>query len=535
MMLYLCDVTCQVGFTCFRQIVMMRIYLMVVSLGLVWNAFSRQDPVLMRINGKDVLRSEFEYSYNKDKALLAPECATPEKYVERFVDFKLKVAAAESAGLDTVLVFREKVEDYRNRLIKSYLTDTVVAEREARRLHGRITSGRRAGQVCVSQIFKYLPQNVSASVQRNVVARMDSIYEYLRNNQASEVFDACVRRFSDEKQAFWVRRLQMPVEFEDVVFDLPVGEVSQPFFTPQGIHIVKVIERMEAPSFDEVRNKTAEAHHHSMDLGAIAQVEKLKREYQYIPDETGMNELINTGQTERALFVLAGKSYTGNDFARFATAYPAGVRRQLEAFVMKTLLDYENTRLEQKYPDLRYLVQDYGNRLLTEEITAREILRRAVADEVGLRTYFEKHRSDYQWKERRYKGIVLHGISKRLVKQARKFLKSLPEEEWKDAIRLTFNAGAHPQIKAEQGLFAPGDNVYVDDLVFKGPDAVPMMSFPFTAVLGEKVKGPDDYREVKDRLVADYQTYLDARWMTRLRASAKVEINQEVLKTVNNH
>ena len=98
-----------------------------------------------------------------------------------------------------------------------------------------------------------------------------------------------------------------------------------------------------------------------------------------------------------------------------------------------------------------------------------------------------------------------------------------------------FNAGAQPQIQAEQGVFAPGDNAYVDDLVFKGKDATPLVSFPFTAVLGKKVKGPDDYQEVKDRLVADYQTYLDGRWVDRLRSSAKVEINQEVLKTVNNH
>ena len=39
-----------------------------------------------------------------------------------------------------------------------------------------------------------------------------------------------------------------------------------------------------------------------------------------------------------------------------------------------------------------------------------------------------------------------------------------------------------------------------------------MVSFPFTAVLGEKVKSPDDYREVRDRLVADYQNYLDNQW-----------------------
>ena len=53
-------------------------------------------------------------------------------------------------------------------------------------------------------------------------------------------------------------------------------------------------------------------------------MEKLKKEYGYAPDKTGMDELIRTGQTKRTLFTLAGKSYTGNDFIRFAAAYPAG-------------------------------------------------------------------------------------------------------------------------------------------------------------------------------------------------------------------
>ena len=505
--------------------------------GVSWLAFSQQDPVLMRVNGKDVLRSEFEYYYNKDAASFASGYVAPEKYAERFADFKLKVSAAETAGLDTALSFREKVENYRNRLIKSYLTDTAVIENEARRLYDKMKAGHHAGRVRVSHIFKYLPQNVSGHALRKAVAGMDSIYEYLRRNQTPEAFDACVKRFSDEKHPFWVSWLQMPIEFENVAFELSAGEVSQPFFTPQGIHIVKVIERMEMPSFDDVKNgmELCRAHRHGTDWGVEAQVEKLKKEYEYAPDKTGMDELIRTGQTKRTLFTLAGKSYTGNDFIRFAAAYPAGVRRQLDAFVMKTVLDYENVCLERKYPELRYQVEEYRNRLLLDKITGQEIHKRIGSDEAGLQTYFEKHRSDYQWREQRYKGIVLHGVSKRIVKQARKFLKSLPEEEWKDAIRLTFNAGAQPQIQAEQGTFASGDNVYVDDLVFKGKDAAPMVSFPFTAVLGKKVKAPDDYREVKDRVVTDYRNCLEKQWITRLRTSAKVEINQEVLKTVNNH
>lgn len=69
------------------------------------------------------------------------------------MNFKLKVAAAEAAGLDTVLVLRERVENYRNRLIESYLTDTIAAERAARQLYDKMKAGHRVGQVRVKHIL----------------------------------------------------------------------------------------------------------------------------------------------------------------------------------------------------------------------------------------------------------------------------------------------------------------------------------------------------------------------------------------------
>mgnify|MGYP007003604333 FL=1 len=114
-------------------------------------------------------------------------------------------------------------------------------------------------------------------------------------------------------------------------------------------------------------------------------------------------------------------------------------------------------------------------------------------------------------------------------------LKQIPEEEWMDAIRLTFNAGDTPKVRAEQGLFAPGDNAYVDELVFKGKNATPVLSFPFTAVQGRKQKGPDSWQEVREPLVTAYRNYLETHWVAKLRAAGKVEIDQEDLKTVNNH
>ena len=498
---------------------------------------AQPDPVLMRVNGKDVLRSEFEYACKTNGELAGAVQNKQKDCVDLFVNFKLKVAEAEAAGLDTAKAFRDKEDSYRRRLVKSYLADEETTEQVARRFYDKMKSGCCAGQVRVSHIYKSLPQNISGYTLRAVEAKMDSIYEALEKEGANAAFDAYVKNFSDDKRIFWVSWLQMPTEFEEVVFDLQPGEISHPFFTPQGIHIVKVLERKEIPPFDEVKEEIirCQTRRYEMDKGAEALVEKLKLEYHYTPDRAGMEELISKGQTGRTLFTLGGRSYTGKEFARFAAAHPEGVQRQLKGFVMKSILDYENNHLEQKYPEFRLLMQKYREDMLFHEISNREVWERSRTDEAGLKAYFEDHRQNYHWEAPRYKGIVLHCLSKRVSKQVRKFLKELPEDEWLDAIRLTFNAGDTPKVKAEQGLFARGDNAYVDALVFKGKEPVPVMSFPFTAVYGKKVKGPEDYREVGEQLVTDYQNYLEQRWIAKLRAASKVEINQEVLKTVNNH
>lgn len=521
----------------FKTITMVKNVLAVIFLCLGSAAVAQPDPVLMRVNGKEVLRSEFEYSCHKNNKLAAMGHKALKDCVDLFVDFKLKVAEAEAAGLDTTQLFRDKLDGYRRRLVKSYLTDEETAGHVARQFYDRMQAAHRAGRVRVSHIYKYLPQDISGYTLRRVEAKMDSIYEALEKERADTVFDTYVKNFSDDKNRFWVSWLQTPIEFEKVVFDLQPGEVSRPFFTPEGIHIVKVLERKEIPPFDEIKNEIipGQTCRYGMEKGTEAIVEKLKKEYHYIPDRVGTEELMSNGQTSRTLFTLGGRAYTGKEFARFAAAHPEGVQRQWKGFVMKSVLDYENSHLEQKYPEFRLLMQEYRDDLLFHEISNREVWERGKTDEAGLKAYFEKHRSDYRWETPRYRGIVLHCISKRVSRHARKFLKKIPENEWLDAIRLTLNAGDTPEVQAEYGLFAHGDNAYVDDGVFKGKDATPIGAFPFTTVLGKKVKGPEDYREVGGQLVTDYQNYLEQCWIAKLRTAGKVVINQEVLKTVNNH
>ena len=70
------------------------------------------------------------------------------------------------------------------------------------------------------------------------------------------------------------------------------------------------------------------------------------------------------------------------------------VKRQLEEFVAKSLLDYESKKLDKKYPEARYALQKADEDYLIKEMTRQKVELPAMNDRVGLATYFKFHSSD---------------------------------------------------------------------------------------------------------------------------------------------
>lgn len=496
-------------------------------------AAAQDDPVLMRVNGREVLRSEFEYHYRRQQ-----EEATPEAFAIRYADRKLKVAEAEAEGVDTLRSFRQAMGQLCRDLTYPCLTDPAMAEQEARQAYQHLKERRRGEELCFRQIFFYLPQNATTSAVQRAEARMDSIFRALQQLEADvSLFDTCVQRFSDDRDAHRVSVLQLPSEFEESVSTLSAGQLSRPFFTPLGLHLVQLLERRELPPFESLKDELLRRQMQcgKIDRATATRLEQLKRDYCYTPDAAAQAELFEQGATTRTLFTLEEQPYAGEAFARFAASFPAGVKRQYDAFVAKSLLDREADRVEQANPSLRLQLQARRDSLLLAAITERRVGAGSAVDESLLQAYLDAHREAYDWPEPRYRGIVLHCVTKQVARHARKFLKHLPEAEWMDAIRLTFNADGQQQIVIRQGLYAPGDDAYVDRLVFKRGEVSPFPSYPFTVVLGRKQRGPEQAAEVRQRLQNDYLRDRERRWTAALRASGKVEIHQEVLKTVNNH
>ena len=83
----------------------MGVVLSAVSLDVMAQA---NDPVIMTVAGKPVLRSEFEYSYNKNNSEGAIAKKSVDEYVELFVNYKMKVQAALDAKMDTAKSFKQE-------------------------------------------------------------------------------------------------------------------------------------------------------------------------------------------------------------------------------------------------------------------------------------------------------------------------------------------------------------------------------------------------------------------------------------------
>ena len=76
-----------------------------------------------------------------------------------------------------------------------------------------------------------------------------------------------------------------------------------------------------------------------LDKGTGAVLERLKKAWQYAPNQAAMEELLAKGRTEQTLFTIDGQAYTGTMFTHFASSHPQAVKRQLEGFIAKSLLD----------------------------------------------------------------------------------------------------------------------------------------------------------------------------------------------------
>lgn len=207
-------------------------------LGSALLATAAKDPVLMKINGKDIKLSEFEYLYHKNSQQQI-EKETLEQYVDRFVTYKLKVADAEAAGIDTLRTFKREFSGYKKDIIKPFLEDSTVRERLVQEAYSH-----KLKNVNIDHFMYALGNDYGENLKNT--AFVDSIRQCVLNGEKWEdlalkySIDGSVK--NNKGHYGFITAGTFPYEFEKVVYETPVGQISKPFRTDFGIHMIRVNE-----------------------------------------------------------------------------------------------------------------------------------------------------------------------------------------------------------------------------------------------------------------------------------------------------
>ncbi len=628
-------------------------------LGTAILAIAKGDPVLMTINGKDIKLSEFEYLYHKNNQQQV-EKETLEQYVDRFVLYKQKVADAEAAGIDTTEVFRKEFEGYQKDLAAPYMVEDttyqwqMVSEAYERykqevdidhfmlplgttaeatqvnidrmdsirncvlagekwedlammfssdpskqRNHGhygfissgmfpysfenevyntpvgqvskpfktqfgihmiRVNNVRNRDDVHAKHILKLFPQNATEEQKAVCKAQIDSIYLLLKNGAN---FEELAKTESQDGSARnggelgWFGRGRMVKPFEDVAFALNDGEISEPFASQFGYHIVKKVAHGIAPLSDLRPNiENAINRDERAILIKERRLSDLKNKYGYRqnPDLESFltTKLMENGNKYDSLFVAQNIknskmplfTYGGkqqaimsqlmpqlNPKARFASADEAKsfILSNVDALADKLLGDYHARELVKSNPEYRNLLNEYRDGMMLFEISNRRVWKAASKDTVGLENYFAEHRADYTWDEPHFKGIILSAKNDSVLNLVKAEMMKMANDTLTDGLHRMFGN----EIRMERMVVKKGENALADYLAFHEGDKPERKGYEAFMILeGAVINQPQEMADVRGAVTSDYQDVLEQRWKEELARKYPAKINAKVLKQV---
>lgn len=458
-------------------------------------AAAQEDPIVMRIGGVPVTRSEFEYNYNKNNSEGVIDKKNVEEYAELFVNYKLKVLSALDNRLDTLTSYQKEFRTYRDQLIRPLLVPEGAKEKECKAYYDGMLARLEGKQLLQpAHILIRLPQDATEEQQAIAKAKIDSIHQALKDG--ADFAELAQTVSQDPGSAArggmlpWIGPNQVVKEFEDVAYSLEVNEVSEPFLMPFGYDIVKLMGKKDLESYEEL---------HDMIM-------------KYLEGQGLENQL-----AQQVLDSIASQS-NGEK-------------------TIEQILDEKTEEFCAKDSELKYLVQEYHDGLLLFEECNSRIWEPAAKDTLALTAYFKKNKKKYAWDEPRYRGMVYYCKDAADVKAVKKLVKKQPTDKWMETIRETFNKDSI-MVRVERRIFKKGDNANVDRMALKVKSAElkPVKGFPHIGVFGKVLKkGPAEWTDVSNQVVSDYQRLKEDEFVAELRKRYTVEIDKEVLGTVNNH
>ena len=623
-------------------------------------AFSQEkDEVLLKVDGEPIMTSEFLRVYNKNLDLVKDESQKDvDGYLKLFTEYQLKLKEARRLKLHEDAKYQREFLRYKNQLTKNYLSENKVTDALVKEAYDRGNLDINASHVLVRldenatdtlnaynkvlnlrervlnegfdavkkeahngktifledlgyfSAFKMVydfetaayntpkgeismpfrtqfgyhvvkvndkrPSRGTITAAHIMIAleqkdtlldpeqRINDIYKKI---QQGESFESLAKQFSDDKSSarnggklspFKSGQLSS-TEFEDQAFALKNDEdVSEPFKTEYGWHIVKRIDLKPIQTFEELKptlESKVKRDSRSKLINA-AMVNELKKRYDisYNEDAKGYFESILSNayftrswklpeefEKDNVLFTINNKSFTYNDFGNHLLAaqrlyinktmpFSNVVNTEFDRFFESNILQYREENLEFENEEFANILAEYRDGLLLFDLMENEIWNKASKDSTGLEEYYKANKSKYQW-GKRVEVLMASSANKNKLQEALKMMKNGKSEE---DIKAKLNTD-EKHIIFTKGVYDLSDSRLPNDFeakeglskIYRHNDAFHVIDVK--AVLPEAIK---TLEEARGNVINDYQSELETNWIDGLYKRFSVEVNEKVLESV---
>jgi peptidyl-prolyl cis-trans isomerase SurA len=417
------------------------------------------------------------------------------------------------------------------------------------------------GEVSVAHIMIMKPATPDAELHDKAKQTINDIYKKL---QQGESFESLAGQFSEDKstaskggalQRFGSGQLTSQ-EFEDVAFGLKEkGELSQPFQSQFGWHIVKLIDRFPLQPLEELKvdieNKIKRDDRSLLITNSLAK--KLRAKYVIKTDAKLLvktkkavtnafyeqNWVIPSSNEFQAALVTIenNKKLTALDFLEFVSSQQKSnaktrpiqnlTNELFEKWLDEQVITYHNDNLENEFPEFRFVMDEYRDGLLLFDLMEKEIWNKAKNDTIGLEKFRLDNIKNYQWKERMDVDIF-SSTDEKVIKKAQSYLK---KGKSIDFIKQKLNVNDKINVIVKSGLFENDYDVLPEFAITKtGVTKIVAKGnyFFVTNVKEIKPAQPKLLNETKGKLVSDYQQFLENNWVDELRKEFNIKINTAV-------
>lgn len=528
-----------------------------IFLGLSSVVFSqKKDKVLLTIDGEKITVSDFKRIYEKNlDAIDNDEAKDVQKNLDLFINYKLKVKEAYSINLDTLPSYVKEMDGYKNQLSAPYMQDTVFINKLVEDAYFRTKNEVKAKHILIRTPKIPTPKDTLEAYNR-----ISKIRDRVVNGESFE--DVAVETSEDQSakgdlakgrqpnkgNLGYFSAFKMVYPFEEAAYSTNVGEVSKPFRTRFGYHILQVdslrlskgeVEVAHILLTNETKNAKvlidsiydrlekdeqfrALARKFSNDPGSKSKGGKLRKfgmGAMVKPFEIAAYSLEKEGEYSKPF-----KTRFGWHIVQLIKKHPVQPFEEMKRELKNKVKSGERAQLSEKAV-VDKLKEKYT---ITENASAKEIFNVDKVRTIGKDSLQEIILSinDKKIKQETFVEYIKNRKSKPVFELFQDFKDQEILSYYKENLEKTEPEFAHTLQEYKDGLllFELMQRKIWDK---SSKDTLGLKNYYTNNITNYDTK---EFKKVKGQVMNDYQNYLEKNWISDLRNKSAIEVNNKQLK-----